>query len=303
MGQKITGVEIFDVGTWNGYAFSDADLEGIVKSFDTLSLSGRVPLKFGHKGKLREDDSQPALGWVERVYRKGSKLLADFADVPTVVYESIKKGLYKFVSVELLGDVQAGNRRIPWVLDAVALLGASQPAVGTLADIQQLTMSRRSQLSAAQRLTFAYEDHSMSTDTRDLQKRAIKLAFDSAIKDGRILPRDQLAFSRRYGDDATLDDAEAWISGTPRPAPINGMQSRVPVTEDVRVGERADHTVLRKTRELAKPQLDAIERAELEGRPVSMSRDRVLEQAAKRVLNADRALGTAYKFVADKDGQ
>lgn len=95
-----------------------------------------MPLKLGHNGDQPLTDGQPALGWVSRVYRDGRKLLADFIDMPTSIYEMVKAGLYKFVSVELAKNVLAGTREIPWVLDAVALLGADQPAVGTLKDLQ-----------------------------------------------------------------------------------------------------------------------------------------------------------------------
>jgi hypothetical protein len=118
-------------------------------------LGGKIPLKFGHNEDQPLTDGQPALGWVSRVYREGKKLLADFSDLPTVVYEAIRKGLYKFVSVELLGEVQAGTRVIPWVLDAVALLGADPPAVGVLKDLQQLTMARSSGLQGRARVAFS----------------------------------------------------------------------------------------------------------------------------------------------------
>jgi hypothetical protein len=117
-------------------------------------LSGRVPLKFGHNGEQPLTDGQPALGWVSRLYRHGSKILADFVDMPTSIYEMVKAGLYKFVSVELLKNVKADTREIPWVLDAVALLGADQPAVGTLKDLQSLTMARKLALRARARVAF-----------------------------------------------------------------------------------------------------------------------------------------------------
>lgn len=99
-------------------------------------------------------DGQPALGWVSRVWRDGTKLMADFVDMPTVIYEAIRKKLYKTVSIELLRDVQAGTRKMPWVLDAVSLLGADQPAVGTLKDLEVLTMSRKPVLQARARVAF-----------------------------------------------------------------------------------------------------------------------------------------------------
>lgn len=148
---RLEGAEIFASGTWNDKTFTDDDLDSIVRSFEFFNLSGAVPLKFGHNDEQPFTDGQPALGWVDRVWRDGSKLKADFRDVPTVVYDAIKGGRYKNVSIELLRDVIAGTRTVPLVLDAVALLGADLPAVGTLKDLQALTMSR---LQGAERLTF-----------------------------------------------------------------------------------------------------------------------------------------------------
>lgn len=141
MGRDIKNAEIFAVGTWNNSTFSEQDLDNIVEAFNFFQMSGQVPLKFGHNDTQPVTDGQPALGWVDRVWRDGKKLFADFRDVPSVVYDSIKSGLYKFVSVELLRNVTAGTRQVPLVLDAVALLGADPPAVGTLRDLQVLTMS------------------------------------------------------------------------------------------------------------------------------------------------------------------
>lgn len=148
---RLEGAEIFATGTWNGKTFVDQDLDDIVRSFEFFDLSGKVPLKLGHNDEQPLTDGQPALGWVDRVWRDGGKLKADFRDVPAVVYDAIRNGRYKNVSVELLLDVAAGTQTIPIVLDAVALLGADLPAVGSLMDLQALTMSR---LQGAERLVF-----------------------------------------------------------------------------------------------------------------------------------------------------
>lgn len=138
-------------------------------------MSRRVPIKLGHNEDQPLTDGQPALGWVSRVYREGDKLLADFTDMPTAVYEMVKTGLYRFVSVELLKNVQAGTREIPWVLDAVALLGADQPAVGTLNDLQSLTMARRSALRARARVAFKRDIKFFSTgDTKTMDEDKVK---------------------------------------------------------------------------------------------------------------------------------
>lgn len=156
MSRTIRGAEILDVGTWPAstgtLTVPSSAIDAIVASFDALGLSRKVPLKFGHNDGQPVTDGQPALGWVSRVWREGSKLLADFVDMPEVVYAAIQKKLYKTVSVELLRDVQAGTRKLPWVLDAVALLGADQPAVGTLKDLEALTLTRKPVMQARARV-------------------------------------------------------------------------------------------------------------------------------------------------------
>lgn len=170
---RLEGAEIFAAGKWNGLDFSEDDLDKIVQSFEFFGLSGTIPLKFGHNDDQPLTDGQPALGWVDRIWRDGKKLFADFRDVPQVVYNAIKNGSYKHVSVELLRDVTAGTRVVPLVLDAVALLGADAPAVGTLKDLQALTMSARREtcrerLAFTSALTVVGERKTMSDPNTDM---------------------------------------------------------------------------------------------------------------------------------------
>src|SRR6185295_13965454 len=154
----LKGQEVFAEGIWNGIEFSSADLDSIIKSFDALDLGGHIPLKLGHEGPDPRDtpETQFALGWVTRIYREGRKLLADF-NVPEKVANWIRDGMLKFVSVELLRDVKADTREIPWVLDAVALLGADQPAVGILKSLS-LTMARSTALQCRERVAFSRDN-------------------------------------------------------------------------------------------------------------------------------------------------
>jgi hypothetical protein len=128
LSKDIQQAEIFSTGSWNGMAFTESDLDAIVSSFGSRA----VPLKLGHDRGV--PDGQPAVGWVRKVWRDGKKLFADFVDMPTTVFEAIRKGLYKQVSIELVRG-RDGN---PWVLDAVALLGADIPAVKDLRDLDRL---------------------------------------------------------------------------------------------------------------------------------------------------------------------
>ena len=114
----------------------------MAESFTALGNAGRIPLKLGHDDAQPVTDGQPALGWVTKVWREGSSLFATFSGMPAAIYESVKKGLYKFVSVEILRGVQAAGRTWPAVLDAVALLGASRPAVTNLQELSKLAATR-----------------------------------------------------------------------------------------------------------------------------------------------------------------
>jgi hypothetical protein len=175
----LRGAEIFSAGTWPGstqVTLGETDIQGIVDTFEALRLHGRVPMKLTHDGPdQRDEEFDPvkalAMGWVRRVWRDGKKLMADL-DVPDKVHKLIKEGYLKFVSIELLKDVRAFNRVIPWVLDAVALLGADQPAVGILGDLQALTLQRRRcDFTSGTRVAFRRGD---STEGSDMDEKQIQ---------------------------------------------------------------------------------------------------------------------------------
>lgn len=149
----LQGAEIFSIGTWNGMKFEDADLDAIVRSFEELQLNGRVPLKLGHNDEQPVTDGQPALGWVDRVWKDGEKLMADFVNVPKEIYNAIRDKLYNFVSVELLQDAEQNGDSFPWVLSGVALLGADRPAVSNLKELSKLAMSCRKAMQFSKRGT------------------------------------------------------------------------------------------------------------------------------------------------------
>jgi hypothetical protein len=82
---------------------------------------------------------------VERIYRQGSKLLADIKEVPRRFAELIKAGAWKRVSAghprgPLLPflDYTKNGKKFPRVLKAVAFLGADIPAITDLRAIESL---------------------------------------------------------------------------------------------------------------------------------------------------------------------
>ena len=181
MSHELKGREIFAVGTWNGKKITQEDLQDIADNFAKLFDVHKVPLKFGHDSAKEVPDGQPAIGWVSNVYVQGSKLLADFMDVPRTVYEAIKKKLYRNVSIELLFNTKADGTSFNHVLDAVALLGADHPAVNTLADLDAL-LAKRSEFNGGQRIAFTTTAGKLKfTQETEMTAEEIKKAVDSAV--------------------------------------------------------------------------------------------------------------------------
>jgi len=140
----LTDVEILAVGTWNGnkkVTITEDDIKAFVDSFDEISADSKLnyepPAKLGHneEQKLLQADGLPSAGWVSKLRVKAGKLVADFRGVPAKLAEIIRAGGYKKVSAEFYQNFEIGGKKYPWVLKAVAFLGADIPAVKTIADI------------------------------------------------------------------------------------------------------------------------------------------------------------------------
>lgn len=131
------GVEIFSVGNWNGDDYTIADLQEMVRAFEETKSGAQPHLKLGHdpKQKLLQEDGLPAAGWVDRLYIKGEKLMADFVDIPKKIWELMENRAYKKVSSEIFWNINIGEKTYKRMLAAVALLGADTPGVMNLSDI------------------------------------------------------------------------------------------------------------------------------------------------------------------------
>lgn len=176
-------VEIFAVGTWNGLKFTKSDLVDISENFDTLKDVQDVPLKFGHNKKQPMLDGQPAIGWIDKVWVQGEKLMAHFIDVPKLVADAFKKKLYKNVSVEILFGVKHEGKKYLNVLDAVALLGADRPAVSTLAELT--TLMTRNSLESREMMVFSSVHGNFNKEDIDMNELETVQAQLKAEKEAR----------------------------------------------------------------------------------------------------------------------
>lgn len=160
MAGRIQNLEIFAAGTWKPgsggkITITEADLDEMVQSFAELQGSNLVKphLKLGHQESQKwfgQKTGVPSLGWVERVWRQGSKLFADIGSVPEALLDMIKNGRYHNVSVEVFpkGAIKLGDKAMGQVLSAVALLGTEMPAVKSLAGLADALFSTEMQPAA-----------------------------------------------------------------------------------------------------------------------------------------------------------
>jgi len=134
---RIKGIEVFSAGTWNEDEYSINDLYEIVNSFNSLKIGFRPYLKLGHddKQKLAKSSGMPSIGWVSELKVKGTKLLADFENVPEKIFKLIKAKAYRKVSCEIYWNLTVEGNKYSRVLGAIALLGAENPGVMNLDDI------------------------------------------------------------------------------------------------------------------------------------------------------------------------
>ena len=143
MAKKITGVEIFATGKHRGSETVDItenDLSEMVNSFNALGDKEgfRPVLKLGHDDAQKffgQRKGSPNLGFVERIWKEGGKILADFSNVPDALVDLIKQRRYNAVSIEMFPKTEVGGSTFSNVLTAVALLGAELPAVKGLKEL------------------------------------------------------------------------------------------------------------------------------------------------------------------------
>jgi hypothetical protein len=128
---RLSGIEIFRTGTWNGDKYNAKDLDDIVSAFGKVGF--QVPIKLGHK----ENSGDPAFGWVEAIRREGDRLVADFRDLPDRLFNLIKERRFDAVSSEIFWNITRGATKFRRALKAVALLGAEIPAVAGLKPLRE----------------------------------------------------------------------------------------------------------------------------------------------------------------------
>lgn len=183
---NLEGVEIFSTGTWNGDKYTNKDLSAMVDNFDETGF--QPPLKLGHNEEQPEMlDGAPALGYVDKIYVEGSKLLANFVNLPKKVYEAIKRGNYKRVSSEIYWNYKSNGMTLDRVLKAVALLGSEIPAVTNLESISGLYNKDAEFKFYLEKEQEVMDDTNISIkEFKTLQEELVKLKEEKALADKEL---------------------------------------------------------------------------------------------------------------------
>ena len=198
---SISNLEIFGAGTHNAstgkVTITEADLDAMVSAFNELPRTIVKPhLKLGHTDAQKwfgQKDGIPSLGWIEKVWRVGTKLLANIADVPSALIDLIRQGRYHNVSAEVYQDIDVDGKKYPAVLSAVSLLGVEMPAVKDLAGLASslFTTGQIHQFSAKEPVELTMETFMFTQEQVDSLIAAavakvtgeVKVEFEAKIED------------------------------------------------------------------------------------------------------------------------
>jgi hypothetical protein len=147
---RLDRVELLHAGTWHlalggEQTFTGSDLAAAVTALDCPAVA-RPIVKLGHFDERTSGyqhvganrDGEPALGWIANLglTTSGTTLVGDLVGMPAWLGK-IAASAYPHRSVEGSRNYRCAIGHLhPFVLSAVALLGVTPPAVGTLGSLQ-----------------------------------------------------------------------------------------------------------------------------------------------------------------------
>lgn len=250
--------EVFSVGVWNGDKYTIDDLKDMADNFSALANQIKPPVKLGHD-KSKVNDGAPALGWVKSLKVAGNKLIATLTDVPDIVYQAIKRRLYKRISSEIFWNLKHGGKTFKRVLSAVALLGADIPAVKDLQDLEAFLAQKidSDSFEHLKAYSFDTDDGDVITIKNNVDSKEVKNMSDDKIKqlsdrldaleaENKTLKDDNEKVTKKY------DDLVNTVSTKEKAAKIDALKSfcegqvkagkMLPAQRDVIVAESAVKT-------------------------------------------------------------
>jgi len=140
--REIKNVEIMDEGEWKGNKFGPSEFDEAITNFNGGVIAPYINIDHDNKltKKMQDILGVMSMGFVSKLYRNGTKLMADFKQVPKLIAELIQAGALKQKSVEWWHEFKsASGKKFNNVLECVTFFGANGiPAVNTLNDVVNL---------------------------------------------------------------------------------------------------------------------------------------------------------------------
>ncbi|MGN7133391.1 phage protease [Rhodococcoides corynebacterioides] len=138
----LPNVELMHAGTWSAstgvHTFTSDDFSYAVAALDCPAVR-RPVLKLGHTDP--RFDGQPAVGYIDNLTTasEGRALNGDYVGMPGWMTAEVLASAYPDRSIEGQWDYRCALGHVhPFVLTGVALLGTAEPAIGTLASLQDI---------------------------------------------------------------------------------------------------------------------------------------------------------------------
>lgn len=235
--KKLSGIEVFSAGKWNGDEYSVSDLDAMVEAFKTFKDTMRPYLKLGHneEQKLLAKDGLPAAGWVGDLRRVGNKLIADFVDIPAKVFQLITNKSFRKVSAEIIWNMKDGKATFPRVLSGVALLGSDMPAVSNLNDILNLfTCTNESKSYSNDQIhCYSFEmENKMSEENQKVESPEVLKHYESKLAE----MNKELEALRTYKKESTdeLATMKAKLEASEIEAQVAGLESANLITKSMK---------------------------------------------------------------------
>ena len=175
-----TGGHDASTGRWT---VTPEDLRSIVDAH-TAGIATPI-LKLGHQGPMR--DASPALGTVTalRITNGGTTLVGTLAGVPRALAGVLARASPQRSVECLLDHTDRTGRAWPCVLVAVALLGATHPAVKELESLDDVCRLYGLDVAAARRHVVIASAH--PSDTSAARSRAVAVARARRARTTRTL--------------------------------------------------------------------------------------------------------------------
>lgn len=219
----IQDVPIFRVGEHKGRMWSDDIVDGFVRSTNRALEHMKPYVKLGHNPEQKLADGYPSLGWLYNLRKVGDTVFTDIRDVPKKLADIVKAKGYRRVSIELTPNREIDGRKEPWLLKALAFLGADTPVIKTLDDIPGLYYSEDDYEGETVELVFAISEEENQVTPEEAKKlqeenEALKKANekkDVALAEARTthLLSEAKAFTETLLSENKIrkDDQDPWV--------------------------------------------------------------------------------------------